>query len=92
MKYSGSLYVDHGSCINAFLIGGVSLEKLTRPIEPGDIDTDIAVQWAEEQFQSGEGFLDGELVWGAMSSSVSIFMIRRSRSTGLLLSALISGL
>jgi len=51
--------------INAFLIGGVSLEKIDRPIEPGDIDTDIAVRWAEDQFQSGDGFLDGELVWGA---------------------------
>ncbi len=51
--------------INAFLLGGCDLGNIQRPIQPGDIDTDVAVKWAEDLFQSGGGFLDDELVWGA---------------------------
>ncbi len=50
---------------SAFTLGDFRLGGAEGRLRPEDISDDEAARWAERLFESGGGFLDGELVWGA---------------------------
>jgi hypothetical protein len=49
----------------AFTLGDYEFPITDRPLAPQDVDIPQARAWAEALYCSGDGFLDGELVWGA---------------------------
>lgn len=48
----------------AFVLGDYAFPILDRPLEPADVDVGRVCEWAEALYRRGDGFLDGELVWG----------------------------
>ena len=49
----------------AFTLGDYEFPNLDRPLTPQDVDVPQACAWAEALYRAGDGYLDGELVWGA---------------------------
>ncbi len=49
---------------NAFVLGDYAFPVLGRPLTPDDVDIPRALEWADALYRSGNGFLDGDLVWG----------------------------
>jgi hypothetical protein len=48
----------------AFVLGDYQFTVTDRPLKPEDIDLARVLEWAEALYRRGDGFLDGELVWG----------------------------
>jgi hypothetical protein len=48
----------------AFVLGDYQFTVSDRPLEPADIELPRVLAWADALYQRGNGFLDGELVWG----------------------------
>lgn len=48
----------------AFVLGDYQFTISDRPLKPEDIDLPRVLAWADALYQRGNGFLDGELVWG----------------------------
>ena len=49
---------------NAFVLGDYEFPVLDRPLRPEDVNIPRALEWADALYAVGDGFLDGELVWG----------------------------
>jgi hypothetical protein len=49
----------------AFTLGDFQFPVTGRPLTPADIHIPHVLAWAEALYQAGDGFLDGDLVWGA---------------------------
>jgi hypothetical protein len=48
----------------AFVLGDYQFTVTDRPLKPEDIELPRVLAWADALYQHGDGFLDGELVWG----------------------------
>ncbi|MEW5717457.1 MAG: hypothetical protein AB1817_02405 [Chloroflexota bacterium] len=48
----------------AFVLGDYQFTVTDRALKPEDIELPRVLAWADALYQRGDGFLDGELVWG----------------------------
>ncbi len=51
--------------VNAFVLGDYEFSVRDRPLRPEDVEVPRVLEWADALYSACDGFLDGELVWGA---------------------------
>jgi hypothetical protein len=50
---------------SAFTLGDMEFDKKEGELQPNDVIDENVWSWADRLFEKGDGFLDGDLVWGA---------------------------